>query len=551
MDFAITQDVELFLGFITFLLSTYIGWSVYKQDRNSWTHRLFGLIAFLIDIYIVVNFLSLHPPLDTPENQLFWIRIVMFVTSFFGPLLFLLVHTFPKREISLKNRSYFLLFGLMITSAVFSLTNLVFEGITYPAGQPIPVPGLGMPIFLLDFPGLFTISFIYLIYRYRKSAGVEKKQLLLFLVGILATFSLMASLTVILVVFFKTSAGVFLGPLVPVILMAFIAYAIVRYALFNVKVFAAKLLVAFITITLFSRIFFSNSVGTLFMDLVVLSSVIIFGNFLVKSVKVEVKQREELAKLAKSLEKANLRLQELDKQKTEFLSIASHQLRTPLSIIKGYIELIEDGAYGKPTKKTIQVLDDMDKSNERLVKLVDEFLDITRIEQGRTKFVYNNSDMNKLIDGIVAELSERAGDKGLKISWKPNKKIKKVYMDEEKIRHVIFNYIDNAIKYSEKGTIKVNFLKEDGGVSVKVKDQGIGFETLDKANFFKKFYRGENVKHSNVNGTGLGIYVCRKFIETHGGHVFTDSSGIGKGSLFGFWIPLKKGEQISPKEGKS
>jgi len=270
---------------------------------------------------------------------------------------------------------------------------------------------------------------------------------------------------------------------------------------------------------------------------------IVFGVMLVRSVREEVTRRKEVTKLAKSLEQANLRLQELDRQKTEFLSIASHQLRTPLSIIKGYLELIGDGAYGKVTKKMREILGDMDESNERLVKLVDDFLDITRIEQGRTKFSFDMYDMNDIVTSVVNELHDRAKDRKLKLLWQSGKEKHMMYMDDEKIRHVIFNYVDNAIKYTPKGSITVLLERGDDGLTVKVSDTGIGFGKEDEANFFQKFYRGKNVESTNVNGTGLGIYVCKKFIETHGGRVWAKSGGIGKGSEFGFWLPKKVGEK--------
>ena len=97
-----------------------------------------------------------------------------------------------------------------------------------------------------------------------------------------------------------------------------------------------------------------------------------------------------------------------------------------------------------------------------------------------------------------------------------------------------------AIKYSEKGDIKILLTKESGGVAMRVKDGGIGFEKNDEVNFYQKFYRGENVKNTNVNGTGLGLYVCRKFIEGHGGRVWAKSPGLNKGSEFGFWVPASQ-----------
>ena len=255
----------------------------------------------------------------------------------------------------------------------------------------------------------------------------------------------------------------------------------------------------------------------------------------------EVEEREKLQVVTHELEKANAQLKELDRQKTDFLSIAAHQLRTPLSIINGYVELIGDGAYGKVTKATKDILHNMDESNGHLVKLIDEFLNITRIEQGRTKFDFAEHDMVKLIDGVVAELSDRAKQNGLTLVW-ARAKLPTIVYDEEKVRHVVFNFVDNAIKYTTAGDIAVTALAENDGVSVRVRDKGFGFGPIDQANFFQKFYRGENVKNTNVNGTGLGLYVCRKFIESHGGHVWAKSPGLKKGSEFGFWIPLKPTE---------
>jgi len=317
-------------------------------------------------------------------------------------------------------------------------------------------------------------------------------------------------------------------------------YALGKHHLFGTKVIVTEILVGLAEFFMVMQIFFSQTIWDVIVRTIFSVIVAIFGVLLVKSVRTEINRREEVTTLAHSLEKANLRLQEIDRQKTDFLSIASHQLRTPLSIAKGYIELIQDGAYGGITKKTNEILDVMNDSNEHLVKLVDEFLDITRIEQGRTKFSFADKDLNKLTEGVVKELSSRAQDSGLKLVWKPQKNLVNINMDEEKVRHVIFNFVDNAIKYSNKGSIVISSEKEKRGITIRVKDKGFGFGKEDDANFFQKFYRGKNVEGTNVTGTGLGLYVCRKFIESHSGHVWAKSSGLGKGSEFGFWLPYGK-----------
>ncbi len=532
-------QVEILLGILTFLVSTYLGIVVFVKNKKSWTSRLFFILSLLIDLYIVVNYLSLHPPSGPGESQLFWVRVVMFVCSFIGPAVLLLAHTFPRDDFRLKKKYLIPLLILMISSAAASLLPLVFTSISYSTGEPLPHPGPGIPVFFLDFVGLFLLSFILLIYKYRKSSGKEKVQNSYFILGVIATFSFMALSTVIFVVILKTSATVFLGPLSSVMLMLFIAYAIFKYGLFNIKLIATETLVVVLTVILILEGATSGSLAGFLFKFFFAVLVAILGVFLVKSVRKEIKQKDELASLAASLEQANIRLQELDKQKTEFLSVASHQLRTPLSILKGYIELIKDGAYGKVESKTAQVLDNMDINNEHLVKLVDEFLDITRIEQGRTKYEFVFQDICPIIGSAVKELADRAKQNGLTVKWLCSKAKKMVFCDGEKIHHVIFNFIDNAIKYSSKGAIKVSLQAEDGGVAVRVVDSGLGFNKTDEANFFQKFYRGDNVRASAISGTGLGLYVCRKFIEAHNGRVWAHSGGLGKGSEFGFWMPFK------------
>ena len=204
------------------------------------------------------------------------------------------------------------------------------------------------------------------------------------------------------------------------------------------------------------------------------------------------------------------------------------------------VELIKDGSYGKIEPATAKVLDDMDINNEHLVKLVDKLLDITRIEQGRTKYAFAEVDIRSLINEATNDLKIKARDKKIKIDWIAPKKPKNIFCDQEKIHHVVYNFIDNALKYSDGGVVKVALEEDVDGVAVRVKDRGIGFDKNDEGNFYHKFYRGDNVRTIAVSGTGLGLYVCRKFIEAHNGRVWARSAGLGMGSEFGFWIPAKQ-----------
>lgn len=253
----------------------------------------------------------------------------------------------------------------------------------------------------------------------------------------------------------------------------------------------------------------------------------------------EMIRHEGTSRLADSLKHDKKLLEELDLKKTEFLSLASHQLRTPLSIIKGYVELLSDGSYGKVSPKIKKVLRNVDITNERLIHLVDEFLCSTRMDQqGEPVYNMKRGSIQEIIAGVVAELKERAEERKIKLAWRPSR-LPTTKFDAEKIRHVIYNLLDNAIKYSDRGTVCVNTKITRGQILVEVTDQGIGFTPGESEHFFEKYYRSAKARDSRANGTGLGLYVCQRFAEGHNGTVGATSRGPGKGSTFWLSLPIQ------------
>jgi signal transduction histidine kinase len=416
----------------------------------------------------------------------------------------------------------------------------LIRGITLVAqGEDIILWGPLYFLYALHITLFFVAAFIILFRKLDKITGLVRKQTIYILSGYFCASSLAMVTNLILpwVGYFELN---WLGQFFSTIAAAFTTYAILKHRLLNIKLIATEGFVLFLNLFLFIQLFLSTSGVKFVVNSIILAAVLIVSSLLVTSVRKEAQRLEEITELARSLEASNLRLQELDKQKTEFLSIASHQLRTPLSILSGYIELIKEGAYGKVRRPLAVVLRNMDESNNRLVTLVDEFLNITRIEQGTVKFDFKKQDLTHVIESVIEELEKRAEQKEVKIIWnKPDQPVL-VSFDEEKIRHVVFNYLDNAIKYTEEGKITIAVKEDHDGVSFRVFDTGIGFNRTDQVNFFQKFYRGENVRGTNVNGTGLGLYVCSKFIEAHHGQVWASSQGLGKGAEFGFSIPFKQ-----------
>jgi signal transduction histidine kinase len=286
----------------------------------------------------------------------------------------------------------------------------------------------------------------------------------------------------------------------------------------------------------------SRGTAELIVNLSVFACSLVFSFILISSVKKEIQRREEVTKLAASLEKLNAQLKEADRQKTEFLSIASHQLRTPLSILKGYVELIEDEAYGKINKELRRVLNNINEGNERLITLVDEFLNVSRIEQGRVQYNFESCELRDIVKSTIDEFADRAKKKGISMVFDGDRHKLSTFCDKEKVRLVFFNYIDNAIKYGNNTPLKISIKEKDEGVAVSVSDKGIGFSIADSQHLFSRYYRSSNTDRVGEVGYGLGLYVCRKFIEAQGGKVWAKSTGINRGSEFGFWLPYKKGK---------
>lgn len=229
------MSFELIIVAIVLLANFFLGLIVYVRNPLSWTNRFFVMITFVIGVYAIIDYLSLHPPIDTAASQLFWIRATMAVGAFIGPALFLLVHTFPRNSFSLPKKYLVLVIGSALLTSFLSFTPLIFKAIEYPNGVPLPVPGAGIALYFLDFIGFILLSFGLLIMKYRRSSGVERVRYYFFLLGVVATFTLMFVTTLVSVVILKTSSAVFLGPVSSTILGLFVAYSIVRHQFLDIK----------------------------------------------------------------------------------------------------------------------------------------------------------------------------------------------------------------------------------------------------------------------------------------------------------------------------
>ncbi|HEY5268419.1 MAG TPA: HAMP domain-containing sensor histidine kinase, partial [Candidatus Saccharimonadales bacterium] len=246
----------------------------------------------------------------------------------------------------------------------------------------------------------------------------------------------------------------------------------------------------------------------------------------------------------KQLRKTNEKLKALDETKDDFISMASHQLRTPLSIIKGYVNMVAHGDAGKVSQQQKDFLDQALVSSETMVRLVTELLNVSRITSGKFSVESNPVNLADIVDNEVQQLTNMAHERSIDLTFHKPKDFPVLMLDEEKIRQVIANFIDNAIHYSKDKGAKINVqLTSADEIIFEVIDNGIGVPASEKDHLFAKFYRAKNAREARPNGTGVGIYLAKVVINELGGDLIFESKE-GVGSTFGF--KFKKDKIVRP-----
>ncbi len=244
------------------------------------------------------------------------------------------------------------------------------------------------------------------------------------------------------------------------------------------------------------------------------------------------------ALLYEKLRVANEQLKILDKARAEFISIASHQLRTPPATIKWYLGAILDGDFGQLTEDLKAALERTNVTNNAQIATIDDLLNASRIERGKLEFFFEENNLEPVVTSLVEQMQPLAQMKKMTIEYtKPSQVFPNIMMDKEKVRQVLNNMIDNAIKYSKDGAIGVTLKQEGEDLVVKVKDTGKGISPDELTKIFDKYARGhDSVTHAT--GLGLGMYVAKVIVEQHNGKIWAESDGVGKGSTFCFSLPL-------------
>jgi signal transduction histidine kinase len=257
-----------------------------------------------------------------------------------------------------------------------------------------------------------------------------------------------------------------------------------------------------------------------------------------------VPNKDELGTLADNLNRMNdelkelyLRLETANRHKSEFLAHMSHELRTPLNAIIGFSQMLDEQYFGELNEKQLEYIKDIHSSGEHLLSLINDILDLSKIDAGRMELDKDQFMLPQAIENALTLIKERSSRHGITVELKMNKYLDTYYGDERKFKQILLNLLSNAVKFTpDGGKIVVNADKKDGEISISVSDNGVGISPKDQEIVFDEFRQVGSDSNLASEGTGLGLTLTKRFVEMHGGRIWVDSE-LGKGATFTFTLP--------------
>ena len=524
------------------IIALLVGFFVFLNSRKQLLNILLLLIAVCFSLWTFINLIA-------------WTNIqtdvILFSWTFFGVLQSLIsilciyfIHVFlTKTDLSFIKKM--ILFLLVLPVLLLAATNINIAGFDLDWCDAFDYEGVA---FLTYYSLLGVVAMVWiatlLFTHYKEANQTFRKQIIFMGIGIelfLFSFFGMTYIGSMAAIsdFYTDSQLEFYGLFGMTIFMIFIGILIVRFKTFSVGAVAAQALTVALLLLVGSQLTFSTSPTSTALTILTLLFTSFVGVMLIRNVKHEIKQRQELESLTKKLEKANKRLKILDQMKSEFVSIASHQLRSPLTSIRGYASMLLEGSYGKLSTKAKEAVERIADSSHFMAESVEDYLNVSRIQAGNMKYEYSDFNIKTEAEHIADDIRRQALKGGLMLRFKSDMdKQGIVHADIGKTRQILHNLINNALKYTPKGSITVFVHDKKKEVFVDIIDTGIGMSKETQESIFDKFERAHNANEVNVTGTGLGLFIARKIAREMNGEVTASSEGEGKGSVFTLKLPL-------------
>ncbi len=557
MDFSFFNKLIVFLIDI---IAVWIGVLVCSSKPRKKINWIFILMVILMLFWVNFAFFARLVGAANFSLSSLFLKIAWFVTPLFFVFLYFLVVYLIEQEKKYRVLSVFVsVFGITAT-LVTGFSNLVIDDLIFINGDLTIAYGKGMFPFLGIIFFLICTTLYPLIRTYLKSSSEEKKEKLEYLlIGIFIFYLGNFIFNIFFPIFLGISRLYYFGDYSAIFLIGLTGYAITKKQLFGIRVILTQLLVGAIAILLlWQAVVVIPNWFEFSWKIILFLLFLVFGYLLFRSVREEIKRRAELQQLY-------LKVDKLSKAKSDFISIASHQLRTPVSVIKGIVSMIKEGDFEKLAKeKKERFINNLWQKSCKLEDIINDILNATEMTAAKydvSKDQARMINLVKLIKNIIDDFAEGAEERGIKIYLKADsQKTPKIYGEIKYLREAFGNIIDNAIKYTpsikknhesrdvreEKGIIRINIAKQDNNVIISVKDNGIGIPKEEIPKLFKKFSRASNARDMYTDGSGLGLFTVKEIIEGHGGKVWLNSE-LNKGSTFYISLPIQTDKKADVK----
>jgi len=461
-----------------------------------------------------------------------------FIASTFLHFSFLFSLSETKEEVLNRSRkitfSLFYFFNVVVAYLVFFTDKVVVTSYIND-GQRVIVFGDYYILYVIYFFLTFSTSFLILFKKWlllKKEKGTEGKKLSLLLVA--WVFSVGISFATNLIApWYGYFSFNWVGQVFTVLMSFSVVYGMVKYDLFQVKVASVEVFVFLLVSISLIRGFFSDSQKELFFNFAHALVIGVLGFYFIKLYK-----KEEALKI--ETDKLNKELIALDERKNEFLNIASHQLKTPMTAILGYARLILEGRQ-EDHKTTLAYLSSVRDLSNQMFRLIDDMLNITKIEENKLTYRFETLDVNKLVYSLASNFDFRAKEKGLDYKMRIDKEqeIFGTHVDKTLFSQCVENVIDNAVKYTETGFVEVEVCVKDNRFYFVCRDSGLGIDKDSIPKLFTKFQRSKNAIRSGIDGTGIGLFIVKEILQSHNGDIVISSEGEGKGTVCTLWITLR------------
>lgn len=516
---------------------------VARHSKKGNSELIFLGVITATSIWVLTSLLA-NVFITSESSYLFWARATLIGPSVLPFLLLLFIDYFPdnRPKISLWLKIVVIVCTLLNLSII--PTSGYIESVV--VGTPTYIAGPLFKYFLVYLIGGLLLTAILLANKLTHLQKRNRAQIVIVLFGGMISVLIGVIASVILPLL-GYDGLVNIGSSSVIFFILATGYAILKYQLLEIKLIISET-VSYLFLIIFSvELLFSESIREMILRLVLLAIAIVTVKLLVTSTRNEIQKREQVEILARNLEEANRildddkkKLIEVDRMKDEFIQMATHELNTPISVIRGRLDMALEDNMCDLTKKQKDFLMPVALDAERLAQLSKDILDTSRIDQDRIKLAKSEVNLNLLIKKNIDDLKKRAESKSISLEEKLPSQDIIIQADQSKLNEIMTNLITNAIKFTKEGKILVELLQDDNQAVIRVKDTGIGINSADRNKLFDKFFQAQRFNSDNPieqQGTGLGLYIVKKLIELHGGQIDVQSNE-GKGSIFTVFLPL-------------